>query len=216
MFEHQISLLIYYVFGNVYVALPVLAAVLLGAYLGLFREVNVTEEVFPGCTICYKFKRGSYRRDVHPLFQQIAELVADALTSEEAVSYRRPQVGLYYDDPRAVDPQRCRFAVGVVLLPEELDRKVEERLKAHGFHTMVLPEAKGLFTTFPLRKALFQLSLLLAVFRVYAALGRAMEQRHVSGALVVEYYPESMTEVRYHVPVERVPEFSVPEALAMD
>ncbi|KAH1168504.1 hypothetical protein KIL84_003987, partial [Mauremys mutica] len=129
-------------------------------YSGLFSEVVVSAGSPPirNITLAYKFKVGPYG-DCGKLF-----------TESCSISPKLCSIGVYYDNPHTVPPEKCRYIVGCIL--SEGEEKPSEDLirlfQKFGFKIFSFPAPSHVvMATFPFTTPF---SIQLAVNRVHPAL----------------------------------------------
>ncbi|KFM11110.1 Testis-expressed sequence 264 protein, partial [Aptenodytes forsteri] len=129
-------------------------------YSGLFTEVVVSAGSPPvgSITLAYKFRVGPYGES--------GQLFTDGCS----ISSKLCSIGVYYDNPHTVAPEKCRFAIGRIL--SEGDAKPSEeqikRFQKYGFKIFSFPAPSHVvMATFPFTTPL---SIHLAVNRVHPAL----------------------------------------------
>ncbi|KAM4654194.1 testis-expressed protein 264 isoform 4-T29 [Amazona ochrocephala] len=129
-------------------------------YSGLFTEVVVSAGSPPvgSITLAYKFRVGPYGES--------GQLFTDGCS----ISSKLCSIGVYYDNPHTVSPEKCRFAIGRIL--SEGDAKPSEeqikRFQKYGFKIFSFPAPSHVvMATFPFTTPL---SIHLAINRVHPAL----------------------------------------------
>lgn len=105
------------------------------AYYGAFEEVNINTELAGGETVVYKNFRGSYCQSIDAMEAIQAELEADGITGLGGLS-------IYYDDPKEVEKEELRSAVGRIIAPNDI-----EKVKKLGKYNLVtLPVGEYMVT----------------------------------------------------------------------
>ncbi|RLV99441.1 hypothetical protein DV515_00009682, partial [Chloebia gouldiae] len=160
---HQVSIMTDWVLLGLIAALVVLLLLTIFGfvvYSGLFTEVVVSAGSPPvgNMTLAYKFRVGPYGES--------GQLFTDGCS----ISSKLCSIGVYYDNPHTVSPEKCRFAIGRIL--SEGDAKPsEEQIKQfqkYGFKIFSFPAPSHVvMATFPFTTPL---SIHLAVNRVHPAL----------------------------------------------
>ncbi|XP_033746521.1 testis-expressed protein 264-like [Pecten maximus] len=170
-------------------------------YSGLFEHVNVGTGKPPigEVTIAYKFARGPYK--------EAGQLCSDI--SLLAPSDHRV-VCIYYDDPKLVPSDKLRYAVGGVLSedgkPEDEDFK--KKLLDDGYKVFRLPSVSfAVSTSFPYKSTL---SIFVAIFKVYPALGSYIEEHRLCAHPMLEIYDKD--KIHFMAPLAKQSEFYVEEA----
>ncbi|XP_061407889.1 LOW QUALITY PROTEIN: testis-expressed protein 264 [Lethenteron reissneri] len=150
-----------------------------------------------GLTVAYKYCVGPYRQSGR-LYTEAAS-IAPTLRS----------IGVYYDDPAQVSPDKTRYAVGSILseggeAPSEDLCKLFEKF---GFRIVSFPEVTHVVkTTFPYTTFL---SIFLAIYRVGPALGSYIKERKLCAHPWVEIYWDDV--IHYFCPLAKQVQFYVPE-----
>ncbi|XP_043108008.1 testis-expressed protein 264 homolog [Puntigrus tetrazona] len=194
MWEWQILSLI----GLIFLVL-FLVAVCYILYSGLTTEIHIRTGLPPvrSITIAYKYKVGPYK-DCGSLFRESC-----------SIGPKLPCIGIFYDDPKKVPAQKCRYAVGSILsegedAPNEEERQLYEK---HCFRVFSFPEVTHVVTaTFPHRTPL---SIFLGVQRVYPQLNCYIKERKLCAHPFLEIYKGGM--IHYMSPLARQGDFYVPE-----
>ncbi|XP_059384672.1 testis-expressed protein 264 homolog [Carassius carassius] len=129
-------------------------------YSGLITKIHIRTGLPPvrSITIAYKYKCGPYK-DCGSLFRESC-----------SIGPKLSCIGIFYDDPKKIPAQKCRYAVGSILSEGE-DRPNEEQQQLYvknGFGVFSFPEVTHVVTaSFPHRTPL---SIFLGVQRVYPQL----------------------------------------------
>nr|XP_032822491.1 testis-expressed protein 264 [Petromyzon marinus] len=150
-----------------------------------------------GLTVAYKYRVGPYR--------QSGRLYTEAAS----IAPRLRSIGVYYDDPAQVSPDKTRYAVGSILseggeAPSEDLCKLFEKF---GFRIVSFPEVTHVVkTTFPYTTFL---SIFLAIYRVGPVLGNYIKERKLCAHPWVEIYWDDV--IHYFCPLAKQVQFYVPE-----
>ncbi|XP_012688572.2 testis-expressed protein 264 homolog [Clupea harengus] len=177
----------------------IVTIVLFVLYSGLLSEIVIRTGSPPikKITIAYKFKEGPYKD------------CGASFTEACSIGPKLSCIGVYYDDPKQVPEDKCRYAVGSIL--SEGDEKPDEDLlkeyEKYGFSLMSFPEVDhAVTTTFPNRSPI---SPYIASYRVYPQLAYYIEERALSAAPFMEFYKDDV--IHYMCPLSRQNSFFVPE-----
>ncbi|XP_058844692.1 testis-expressed protein 264 homolog [Acipenser ruthenus] len=179
-----------------FLLLTVLGVVL---YSGLFTEVIIRTGSSPikNITIAYKFNQGSYK-DSGAVF-----------TESCSIGPKLSSIGVYYDDPKQVPAEKCRYIAGSVLSEGE-EKPSEELLKLYekyGFKIFSFPAVTHVvMTTFPHNTFL---SIFLANWRVYPKMGSYIKERKLCAHPFLELYRGDL--IYYICPLARQGDFYVLE-----
>ncbi|KAF4107319.1 testis-expressed protein 264 homolog [Onychostoma macrolepis] len=176
-----------------------LVAVCYILYSGLTTEIHIRTGLPPvrNITIAYKYKVGPYK-DCGSLFRESC-----------SIGPKQPCIGIFYDDPKKVPAQKCRYAVGSILsegedAPNEEQQQLYEK---HGFRVFSFPEVTHVVTaSFPHRTSL---SIFLGVQRVYPQLNCYIKERKLCAHPFLEIYKGEI--IHYMGPLARQGDFYVPE-----
>ncbi|XP_069721666.1 testis-expressed protein 264 [Phaenicophaeus curvirostris] len=200
--EHHASILSDWVLLGlivVLVALLLLTVFGFAVYSGLFTEVVVSAGSPPvgSITLAYKFRVGPYGES--------GQLFTDGCS----ISSKLYSIGVYYDNPHTVSPEKCRFAIGRIL--SEGDAKPSEeqikRFQKYGFKIFSFPAPSHVvMATFPFTTPL---SIHLAVNRVHPALDTYIKERKLCAHPRIEIYKEDR--IYFVCPLARQGDFYVPE-----
>ncbi|XP_039414935.1 testis-expressed protein 264 [Corvus cornix cornix] len=199
---HQESIMTDWVLLGLIAALVVLLLLTIFGfvvYSGLFTEVVVSAGSPPvgNMTLAYKFRVGPYGES--------GQLFTDGCS----ISSKLCSIGVYYDNPHTVSPEKCRFAIGRIL--SEGDAKPSEeqiqRFQKYGFKIFSFPAPSHVvMATFPFTTPL---SIHLAVNRVHPALDTYIKERKLCAHPRIEIYKQDR--IYFVCPLARQGDFYVPE-----
>ncbi|KAJ7999897.1 hypothetical protein DPEC_G00199180 [Dallia pectoralis] len=168
-------------------------------YSGLMSNIIIRTGSPPimNITVAYKFKQGPYNRCGH------------LYTESCRIGPELSSIGLFYDNPRKVQGEKCRCAVGSIL--SEGDAKPAEALlhlyEKFGFQIFSFPEVTHVVSTsFPHRTPL---SIFFGVMRVYPKLDSYIKERNLCAHPFLEIYKDNL--IHYMSPLGRQGDFYVPE-----
>ncbi|NXW40990.1 TX264 protein, partial [Nyctiprogne leucopyga] len=200
--EHPVSIMSDWVLLGLIAALVTLLLLTVfgfAVYSGLFTEVVVSAGSPPvgSLTLAYKFRVGPYGES--------GQLFTDGCS----ISSKLYSIGVYYDNPHTVSPEKCRFAIGRIL--SEGDAKPSEeqikRFQKYGFKIFSFPAPSHVvMATFPFTTPL---SIHLAVNRVHPALDTYIKERKLCAHPRIEIYKEDR--IYFVCPLARQGDFYVPE-----
>ncbi|XP_074644550.1 testis-expressed protein 264-like [Tubulanus polymorphus] len=192
------TLLIIGIFALVFLILLTLIAAVL--YSGLLENVQIGagKPFVKNLVVAYKFEQGPYKN------------VGDLFTRTVALAPDNRSFGVYYDDPREVQAEHCRYIVGSILAEgqeQETDENVRQTLVKNGYHLYSFPAVTNCVkTTFPYRTSL---SCLIAVYRVYPLLANYIKENRLCAHPMMEIYDGF--EIQFMAPLAKQDEFYVPE-----
>ncbi|NWI57622.1 TX264 protein, partial [Calyptomena viridis] len=199
---HQVSIMTDWVLLGLIAALIVLLLLTVFGfvvYSGLFTEVVVSAGSPPvgTMTLAYKFRVGPYGES------------GQLFTDGGSISSKLCSIGVYYDNPHTVSPEKCRFAIGRIL--SEGDAKPSEeqikRFQKYGFKIFTFPAPSHVvMATFPFTTPL---SIHLAVNRVHPALDTYIKERKLCAHPRIEIYKQDR--IYFVCPLARQGDFYVPE-----
>lgn len=199
---HQESIMTDWVLLGLIAALVVLLLLTIFGfvvYSGLFTEVVVSAGSPPvgNMTLAYKFRVGPYGES--------GQLFTDGCS----ISSKLCSIGVYYDNPHTVSPEKCRFAIGRIL--SEGDAKPSEeqiqRFQKYGFKIFSFPAPSHVvMATFPFTTPL---SIHLAINRVHPALDTYIKERKLCAHPRIEIYKQDR--IYFVCPLARQGDFYVPE-----
>jgi len=161
-------------------------------------EIRTGSPPIGACVVAYKFHTGPYR-NVGSIFKE-AWGIAPKLKG----------FGVYYDDPKHVEPKKLRAGIGCILAEGETkaDGNLAAEFERRGFRLFELPAVlNAVSTAFPYRN---QLSILIAVKRVYPALCSYIGENKLNGHPMLEIYEGST--IHFMAPLTKHEDFYVPEA----
>lgn len=179
----------------------ILTLCLLLVYTGIFQEIDVNTGKPPigSVRVAYKFGTGPYG-DCGYLFTDVVSIVPDLRT-----------IGVYYDDPKKVEPNNQRYIVGAILSEgtSETDKEKEARLLEKDFKLASFPAVDhAVIASFPY---IWMLSTHIATFRVWPRLGEYIQERSLCAHPAIEIC--SGDEIQYMLPLCKQEDFYVEEAI---
>ncbi|XP_071157024.1 testis-expressed protein 264-like [Mytilus edulis] len=168
---------------------------------GLFHtiEIGTGKPPIGQVTIAYKFVRGPYK-DSGQFFTELS-------------SYLKPEqhcLGIFYDDPKVVPKDECRYAVGGMIAKNDdtPDEEQKKYLIGEGYKIFKLPTVSyAVKTDFPY---ISYMSIILAVFRVYPKLSKYVKEKKLCAHPFLEIYEDS--KIHFMAPLAKQNEFYVEEA----
>lgn len=152
---------------------------------GWFHTVKISEETVPAMTAMTIAHTGPYQ-NVAPVMGKLYDELKSA-----GVSGTRG-VGIYFDSPETVAPEKCRSLVGQTVTAKDLPKLKKFSGK---YQTTEIPQLKGKVVHFPYRG---QLSIIFAVTKVYPELKKACGDS-ISTA-ILEIYDIPNNEILFVVP----------------
>ncbi|KAK2534347.1 Tex264 [Columba guinea] len=200
--EHHVSIMSDWVLlGMIAVLVTLLLLTVFGfaVYSGLFTEVVVSAGSPPvgSITLAYKFRVGPYGES--------GQLFTDGCS----ISSKLYSIGVYYDNPHTVSPEKCRFAIGRILCEGDAKPSEEQikRFQKYGFKIFTFPAPSHVvMASFPFTTPL---SIHLAVNRVHPALDVYIKERKLCAHPRIEIYKEDR--IYFVCPLARQGDFYVPE-----
>ncbi|XP_062401718.1 testis-expressed protein 264 [Sardina pilchardus] len=173
--------------------------VLFVLYSGLFSVIDIRTGSPPikKITIAYKFKEGPYKD------------CGASFTEACSIGPKLSNIGVFYDDPKQVPEDKCRYAVGSILSEgdDKPDEDLQKEYERFGFSVMSFPEVDhAVTTTFPNKSPI---SPLIAAYRVYPELGNYIAERKLSAFPFMEICKGDV--IQYMCPLARQNSFFVPE-----
>ncbi|KAK3103326.1 hypothetical protein FSP39_018508, partial [Pinctada imbricata] len=171
---------------------------------GIFHRVEIGTGKPPigRVVIAYKFTKGPYKEAGH-MFTELMKYTPNGYKT----------LGIYYDDPKLVEPDNLRYAVGTVLSENgsEIDDHVRKVMEDAGYTIFNLPEVSYVVkSSFPFRTTL---SILIAVARVYPRLDQYIKEHKLCAHPFIEVYEGST--MYFMCPLAKQNEFYVEEAKEM-
>ncbi|XP_041944994.1 testis-expressed protein 264 [Alosa sapidissima] len=182
----------------------IVTIVLFVLYSGLLSAIDIRTGSPPikKITIAYKFKEGPYKD------------CGASFTEACSIGPKLSNIAVFYDDPKQVPEDKCRYAVGSIL-SEGDDKPDEDLLKEYGrfgFSVMSFPEVDhAVTTTFPNKSPI---SPLIAAYRVYPELSHYIYERKLSAFPFMEICKDDI--IHYVCPLARQNSFFVPEMCLME
>lgn len=121
-------------------------------------------------------------------------------------------LGIYYDDPKKVDPNQCRYIIGVVLgegskIKEEVDQELENVLEEKGYKFILFPNVDfSVKTTHPYA---IPISAYFGATKAYPALEKYIQSEKLCAHPFIEIYDEDT--IHYMAPLSKQADFYVEE-----
>ncbi|MCK5153599.1 MAG: GyrI-like domain-containing protein [Spirochaetales bacterium] len=166
---------------------------ILAGYFGAFTRVSVKEESKKTLWLIYEKFTGPYQ-NTGPVMD---ELYYRLLNNDSIETFNG--FGIYYDNPREVDANKCRSIVGSIL--EENDYNRIDELK-NKYNIMEITESKGLSSQFPYRG---KLSIMMGIMKVYPEINRKIESLGIKQKPIMEIYNIPEKKIYYFMAMD--PEF---------
>ncbi|XP_048874308.1 testis-expressed protein 264 homolog isoform X1 [Brienomyrus brachyistius] len=173
-------------------------------YSGLLSDINIKTGSPPvkNITFAYRFKQGPYKE------------CGTVFTESCSIGPKLSSIGVFYDDPNQVTPEKCRYAVGSILSEgeEEPNEDMLQLYQKFGFQVFSFPAVTHAVTvSFPHRTTL---SIFLGVQRVYPLLKSYIKDRKLCAHPYLEIYKGDL--IYYMSPLARQSDFYVPEVQAAE
>ncbi|MEX0289373.1 MAG: GyrI-like domain-containing protein [Flavobacteriaceae bacterium] len=141
-------------------AVLVIAAIVLYAYYGGFKNINVSVSKAGGDVLIYEKIRGDYRQS-----GIIMDEIYYALLNEDNIETFKG-FGLYYDNPQKVEKSKLRSEAGCILEEKDMDKLP---ILENKYTVRTFPEKEYLVTEFPYKG---KMSIFFGIKKVYPALNR--------------------------------------------
>lgn len=172
--------------------------------IGLFRSIIFLRNNFEECLVYYYDYVGEYY-NISKEFEKIS-----ILTQKYKLKHAIP-FGIYYDDPRKVDPKTCRAVVGILKRGGKQEEDWEI-LKESNYRKDYIPTSLCLSANFP---HVNSMSLVIGIKKFYNSLRTNIKKESWRNAYglkedipcSVEIYGESLLE--FFVPIENAEEFNL-------
>ncbi|XP_063072167.1 testis-expressed protein 264 homolog [Engraulis encrasicolus] len=168
-------------------------------YSGIFSSIVIKTGSPPikKVTIAYKLHKGPYKES------------GAHFTDVCSIGPKQSCIAVYYDDPKEVPEEKCRYAVGSIVSEgdEQVDEELLQDYKKFGFSVASFPQVDhAVTTTFPNRTPV---SCMMGAMRVYPRLGEYITERKLSAFPWMEIYKDDL--IHYMCPLARQNSFFVPE-----
>ena len=161
----------------------ILAAVL--GWYGYFSSVLVQEKPVGPYLMVYQKHTGS-PNGVGDTIAKIHQNLSVEFKVNSMVDF-----GLYYDDPKLVDPEKCRALIGCII---ENDSEGDLHAISEKYIVATLPRGMAVVVDYPYRN---KLSVLFGVLKGYPALLAFMKENNIPLKPVLELYDVDRKRVRY-------------------
>jgi hypothetical protein len=168
--------------------------------INIFKRVNIGKAYFTGPEIYYKEYFGNYRNIGYTF---------NALKTELGLSSDDTIMGIYYDNPCEVDPDRCRAIVAVV--NDKHYNYSDEKLNSHGLKKAKLPSCEALSEYFTIIAPVF---IFIAMTKFYKAFANFVKDKESckryhfelpKDCLSIEVYKKN--KITFYIPYKSDPGF---------
>jgi hypothetical protein len=141
--------------------------------IGFFKSVIFNARTLNRTEIYYKEFTGNYK-NIGKEFEKLTLLITKFKLSKDIFS----TFGLYYDNPKEVNPDQCRAIIGIISYPgsEKTDlneinipEDMIDFLISFNFKKSTFPETPSIYTSFPFVNVL---SIFMAIKKVYSQFER--------------------------------------------
>lgn len=120
--------------------------------IGLFKGIKFYKGMFKNSEIFYTEYIGEYYQ-INKEFVKLNLIIQKFNLNKKFYS----TFGIYYDDPKKVDPKKCRAVIGILketdisLRPSVAakDEELTNYLISNNFRRAILPESESIISTFP-------------------------------------------------------------------
>ncbi|XP_039252742.2 testis-expressed protein 264-like [Styela clava] len=169
-------------------------------YVGYFFKVKISagHSVISEVKVAYKFHQGNYD-SCGPFFNEIVKLYPNERC-----------MGIYYDNPEVIDPNKCRYIVGVIIaegVGQVPEKTVVKNLQSRGFKIITFPKVENsVKTTHPFT---LTISAYFAGWKAYPALMKYIKDQGLTAHPFLEIYFDRT--IHYMVPLSKHDEFYVEE-----
>jgi len=172
--------------------------VVLGVFFnfGAFTKVIVKEKEINILWIVYEKFTGPYK-DTGPVMDKI---YYDLLNKESIETYKG--FGIYYDNPREVEPDKCRSIVGCIIEDRDIDKLEELR---SNYNISQLSKSESVFAQFPYKG---KMSIMMGIMKVYPKLTAYFEKNNIDKNAIMEIYNVPEKRIEYVSAIDPVfPDF---------
>lgn len=168
------------------IGLLALVLVLYLVYLGVFKNVKVTERETGPYNYVYLNFVGPYAK-TGPVFEKVGKaLAANGIKATTAI-------GIYYDAPKSKPANELRSDCGMLIADKDI--KLAKKLDKE-YKIAKLPKAKRAVVEFNLKS---KLSYLVGPMKAYPALMKYAEKNHKTITMAYEIYMEKAKKIYYLV-----------------
>nr|XP_039264044.1 testis-expressed protein 264 homolog [Styela clava] len=195
--------------GLVLIILIVLSLIAIGAtivyllnYIGYFYRVRVFTgpSIVSEMKVAYKYCVGNYNA-CGSYFSEAANICPDERL-----------LGIYYDDPKKVDPNQCRYIVGIILAEgskakEEVNEEVEGILEERGYKFIIFPNVD--FSVKTSHPYAIPMSAYFGATKAYPAMETYIQREKLCARPFLEIYDENT--IHYMAPLSKQVEFYTDE-----
>jgi hypothetical protein len=154
-------------------------------YIGVFETVNVEEKIEGGYVVAGADFVGPYAK-TGPEFEKVSKIIKDmGLESTKGL-------GIYYDDPKAVEAGKCRSFIASVIEEKDMDKM--DLLKEKGLTIKTIEKCNSLVIELPVRSSW---SYMVGPIKAYPALEKYVGDTKYKEGIVYELYDMPAKKVFY-------------------
>ncbi|MFZ5523102.1 MAG: GyrI-like domain-containing protein [Pseudomonadota bacterium] len=152
---------------------------------GLFASVNVSEKVVGPYVLVYKKHIGDYK-NVGPVMEELSNDLKNNYSLAPTKGF-----GLYYDNPRQVEPEKLRSIVGSVIEGKTL-KDLDKVSGKYGVREY--PSSNSVVAEFPYKGLI---SIYIGIMKVYPALGTYIQEHKYNQTPIMELYDMPNERIEY-------------------
>lgn len=154
-------------------------------YIGVFRKVVFSRWILHDSDIFYLEYKGEYSK-IGNTIKNLSETINNLHLDRKNWN----TFGFYYDNPKVVDPKKCRAVVGLIYTNEKyyqenqlLNKEIFNNLIKEGLEHVKLKQADLLISKFPYVN---NLSFFVAIIKFYRNLTKNLEQNEFLSKFMIE------------------------------
>lgn len=167
-------------------------AIAFAGYAGVFRSVDVVRKEMGPFTFVYEDYVGPMQ-NVRPVFQRVESRL------KELNVERLQGMGVYFDDPGVVAPEKLRSQCGALVDRSAVGRVEELQTAYPDLKLRQLPQSQALVVEFPLRT---MFSYMIGPRKAYPALRAALKAQGLTQVgEAIELYDEKLSLILFILPV---------------
>lgn len=162
--------------------------------LGAFSRLTASEQVLGPYTIAYTRFVGPYQ-GTGKVFMNVYNIMKGAGL---AVSEKSDSIGIYYDDPKTVAPDKLRSDCGLIIPAGDLAKAKD--LAKNGLQVLTLPKQDCVIVEFPIKGVA---SYMIGPGKAYPVLMQYAQTKGYKTSMVFEYYDMANKKIVYAMVISK-------------
>ena len=156
-------------------------------YMGFFKKIEVMKKDMPSMIVVYKNAVGSYAENAKKMSEVFEYLKEEGIETERGI-------GIYFDNPDLVAPEKLRASVGAIL-PDIYKDKIPKIIEKVNVQT--LPSSPALYSEFPHKN---YLSYIIGPMKVYPKFSEKLKKDMIAPSAGIEIYDTVNKKIEFYMP----------------